>query len=272
MRAESPFPFPFRYRRLVYVALEVTDLPRSVAFYRDFLGLDVVQSDAAVAYLRCSRDRQNVVLYATPERACGLRRIAYQVDSSADLDVAFGHFERLGLDPRPVSRSEQARLHQGRSFRVREPSSGVHLELFAHTDALETSYVPGLASIIGLGHVVIDSPHEEETLRSLVDAFGFRVSDVVEGHRAFLRAHPDLHQCSVAVALGSRRAVPVVSFVVSDIDHLGRFSDPDGITIECNIAIDENGDDGGVDPGSDAEPSSVPGQRLVEATPARSLK
>jgi 2,3-dihydroxy-p-cumate/2,3-dihydroxybenzoate 3,4-dioxygenase len=230
-------PFPFRYRRLAYVALDVTDLPRAQRFYRDILGLDVVESDGAVAYLRCSRDHQNVVLQAAPTRS--VRRIAYQVDSSTDLDVAFAHFERLGLDPRPVARTEQARLHQGRSFRVREPTSGVQLELFAHGAELTTPYVPGLASILGLGHVVLDSPCPEDTQRSLVDAFGFRVSDVVEGHRAFLRAHPDRHRCSLAVGLGARRAAPVVSFVVSDIDHLGRFPDPDGMTIECNIAIDE---------------------------------
>ncbi len=241
-------PFPFRYRRLAYVALDVTDLPRSQRFYRDVLGLHVVESDSAVAYLRCSRDHQNVVLYATPTATPrrGLRRIAYQVDSSADLDVAFAHFERSGLDPRPVSRTEQALLHQGRSLRVREPTSGVELELFAHTTEQGTPYAPGHASIIGLGHVVIDSPRHEDTQRSLVDAFGFRISDVVEGHRAFLRAHPDRRQCSLAVALGSPRAVPVVSFVVSDIDHLGRFPDPDGVTIECNIPVDEAGD--GADP------------------------
>ena len=146
-------PFPFRYRRLAYVALDVTDLARSQRFYRDVLGLDRVTGDAATAHLRCGSDPRNVVLHAAASR--GLRRVAYQVDSSADLDVAFDHFERVGLDPRPVGRAEQAQLQQGRSFRVREPSSGVDFELFARTRELETPHVCGLASILGLGHVVI---------------------------------------------------------------------------------------------------------------------
>ena len=57
-----------------------------------------------------------------------------------------------------------------------------------------------------------------------------------------------MHCCSLAVALGERRTTPAVSFVVRDSGHLGRFSDPDGITIECNVAIDDAGD------GSSGEP------------------
>ena len=36
---------PFRYRRLAYVALNVTDLARSTAYYRDLVGLALTESN-----------------------------------------------------------------------------------------------------------------------------------------------------------------------------------------------------------------------------------
>ena len=63
---------PFRYRKLAYAALTVTDLERSVAFYRDLLGLDLTSLADDMACLRCSRDHHNLVLYAGGEP--GLRR------------------------------------------------------------------------------------------------------------------------------------------------------------------------------------------------------
>ncbi len=37
---------PFRYKKLAYAAINVTDLSRSVPFYRDIVGLDLVKQDA----------------------------------------------------------------------------------------------------------------------------------------------------------------------------------------------------------------------------------
>ena len=232
MRAE--LPFAFRYRRLAYVALDVTDLARSTRFYRDVVGLELVDSDADAAYLRCGREHHDLVLHAAPSP--GLRRIAYQVQATADLDVAFAHFERLGLEPRLVPRAEQTKLHQRRSFRVREPASGVQLELFARSADTELAYVPRTTtSLVRVGHVIIGSPDEEATARTLEGAFGFRLADVVEGHGAFFRAHPDPAHCSLALGFQPRANLPRVSFVVSDVEHAGRFPDPDGISLECRV-------------------------------------
>ncbi len=49
--------FPFRYRKPGYVALNVTDVERSIHFYRDLVGLQLEErfGDEA-ACLRCSDD------------------------------------------------------------------------------------------------------------------------------------------------------------------------------------------------------------------------
>jgi 2,3-dihydroxy-p-cumate/2,3-dihydroxybenzoate 3,4-dioxygenase len=263
MKADPPFPF--RYKKLAYAALNVTDLARSIPFYRDILGLDLVAHESDAAYFRCSREHQNIVLYQAPER--GLRRVAFQLETTADLDVAFAHFQRVGLDPQPVPREQQALLHQGRSFRVREPSCGLQFELFATAAELESPFVPTVASILRVGHVVIGSTDFDGTRQNLTDKFGFRVSDFVEGRFAFLRAHPNPFHHSLAVGLSPENHLHHVNFMVTDIDDVGRaihrlnkhgvkivfgpgrhppsgsvflyFLDPDGMTVEYSFGMEE---------------------------------
>src|SRR3546814_15206858 len=78
---------PFRYRRLSYVALDVSDLEQSLGFYRDLVGLTVDRRDGDTAYLRCSELPQTLVLREgdTP----GLARAAFELESQADPDRAF---------------------------------------------------------------------------------------------------------------------------------------------------------------------------------------
>jgi 2,3-dihydroxy-p-cumate/2,3-dihydroxybenzoate 3,4-dioxygenase len=257
--------FPFRYSKLAYAALNVTDLDRSVAFYRDILGLTLVRRDEHAASLRCSADPKNIVLHAAPER--GLRRVAFQVESPADLDAAHAHFERVGLAPVAVPPSEQELLHQGPTLRVREPACGLEIELFAIQSQLDAPFVPTVASILRVGHVVIGSTELDRTKSNLVENFGFRVSDYVEGRFAFLRAHPNPFHHSLAVGQAPSNHLHHVNFMVTDIDDIGRaihrlnkhgikivfgpgrhppsgsvflyFLDPDGMTVEYSFGMEE---------------------------------
>ena len=81
---------PFRYRKLGYVALNVTDLDRSAAFYTDIVGLDASEPVAGgPAFLRCGSDHHHVVLY--PSKAPGVKRVAFELESRAEM-------EQLGWD------------------------------------------------------------------------------------------------------------------------------------------------------------------------------
>ena len=101
---------PFRYKRLGYVALNVTDLPRSTAFYRDLVGLDVSAESASFVALRCSRDHHSLLLYPAAEP--GLKRIAFELESAADLARAREHLLGLGLEVEPVSAEEKKALRR----------------------------------------------------------------------------------------------------------------------------------------------------------------
>jgi 2,3-dihydroxy-p-cumate/2,3-dihydroxybenzoate 3,4-dioxygenase len=256
---------PFRYRKLGYAALNVTDLERSVAFYRDLLGLDLVERTPEVAYLRCSRDHHNIVLNLAA--APGLKRVGFELESADDAERAYAHFERLSLSPRRVLADEAKALRQGATFRVREAHCRLEFEFFGATTVLAKPYQPTVAKIARLGHVVIGTADFAGTHRSLTEDFGFAESDVVEDRFSFLRCFPNPYHHSLAIGAAPSNHLHHVNFMVTDIDDVGRawhrvtkagvkiafgigrhppsgsvflyFYDPDGMTVEYSYGMEE---------------------------------
>ena len=72
-----------RYKRLAYVALRVSDVARSVQFYKDIIGLDEgVPAANGMHFLRCGDDHHNVIVRQGdgPE----IERVAFEVESPAE--------------------------------------------------------------------------------------------------------------------------------------------------------------------------------------------
>lgn len=261
---------PFRYKKLGYAALNVTDLARSVAFYRDILGLDVVRLNEGIAFLRCSRDHHNVLLYQSSEH--GLKRVGFEMEQRSDVFAAYDHFEKRGMDPQWVPEDEASLLKQGIGFRVRERHSGLLFELFVGAMHLATPFVPTVAKIARIGHVVITSGEFESSRESMVNDFGFRISDMIEGRAAFMRCHPNPFHHTFAVLAGSESQFHHLNFMVTDIDDIGKaiyrvkkndvkvvfgpgrhppsdsvffyFLDPDGMTVEYSFGMEEFAENG----------------------------
>ncbi|OUS82863.1 VOC family protein [Pseudomonas putida] len=256
---------PFRYKKLAYAAINVTDLSRSVPFYRDIVGLDLVKQDGDIAYFRCSRDHHNIVLYQAPGH--GLKRVGFELEQESDVRAAFEHFDQRGMQPTWVSAEEAKQLRQGLGFRVRERHSGLLFELFVGNMHLSNPFVPTVAKIARIGHVVIGSENFEGSRDSLVDDFGFRVSDLIEDRIIFMRCHPNPFHHTFAVGPASSSHFHHVNFMVTDIDDIGKalyrikqhdikvvfgpgrhppsdsvffyFLDPDGITVEYSFGMEE---------------------------------
>ncbi|MBI5619261.1 MAG: VOC family protein [Gammaproteobacteria bacterium] len=256
---------PFNYRKLAYAALDVTDLDASVRFYRDLVGLDLVQQDETVAFLRCSRDHHNLVLYrgAVP----GLRRAAYEMAGAADLEAAFEFHAARGLAPRWLDEAACRVLNQGRTFRVREPASGLTFELFDRMTQLALPYRHTVTKIARLGHIVVGTPDYDAARARLMDDFNFAVSDFVEGRFSWMRCYPNPLHHTFAMGLSERRHLHHVNFMVTDVDDIGEamnrmkkagveivfgpgrhlpstsiflyFLDPDGMTIEFSFGMEE---------------------------------
>lgn len=211
---------PFRYRRLAYVALNVSDLERSTVFYRDLVGLNVSAQSEAMVALRCSRDHHNVLLYRAA--APGLKRIAFELESAADLAAARRHVEALGYAVESVAAEELGLLRTVAAFRFRLPGSGLCLEFLVQMMQLARPYEPGVAKIERLGHVVLNVADFDRTLAILSGQLGFRVSDFVPGFAAFLRCFPNPLHHSLAILAGGDHHLNHVNFMVSDIDDVGR--------------------------------------------------
>jgi len=273
--------FPFRYRKLAYVALNVTDLPRSLEFYKTLLGLEVSEHDNETAYLRCSRDHHNVVLHAAPAR--GVKRVGFELETDVDVNAAFSHFQALGYKPEWVSKDECSLLKQGLSFRVRERYSQLQLEMFSKSMQMAKPYVPTVATIARLGHVVIGAVEFEKSCEAFIQDFNFKVSDFIEDRISFMRCHPNPLHHTFAVGPAKENQLHHVNFMVTDIDDVGRalyrmknnnvqivygpgrhppsnsvflyFQDPDGMTLEYSFGMEEFPETGAREP------------RMLEAVP-----
>lgn len=211
---------PFRYRRLGYVALNVTDLERSSRFYESLVGLNVSERNESYVALRCSRDHHNVLLY--PADKPGIKRVAFELESAADLEAARTHIESLGVAIETVSAEELKSLMTVAAFRFRIPGSGLCFEFFVQMMQMATPFVPSVAQIQRLGHVVLNVADFDAALNFLNNRLGFRTSDFVPGFAAFLRCHPNPLHHSLAILSGEQAHLNHVNFMVSDIDDVGR--------------------------------------------------
>lgn len=257
---------PIRYAKIGYVALDVTDLARSVAFYERLVGLNLTATDGVEqAFLRCSVDHHNLILHRAPQP--GLRRVGWELQSVEMVSAAFDFLEQAGLAPCWLSDAASRNLAQGPTFRVREPNSTLTLEYYAQMTEMAMPFVPTVTHIERLGHVVITVKEFDKTLQTLADRLNFRVSDLSPGNLAFLRCFPNPYHPALAIQRGGKDALNHVNFMVRDIDDIGRaasrmrahgvqivfgpgrhkpsgsiflyFLDPDGMMAELSFGMEE---------------------------------
>jgi 2,3-dihydroxy-p-cumate/2,3-dihydroxybenzoate 3,4-dioxygenase len=263
---------PFRYRKLGYVALNVSDMERSVRFYTEQVGLDLSEAPAGgPAFLRCGRDHHSLVLY--PAGGPGLKRVAFELESGADLELARATLARLGLAAVDISTEERALLKQGDGLRFIEPNSGLTFEFYTRVMQMALPFTQRLTKIERLGHLVLAVEKYDEMIGFLTANLGFDVSDFVEGRFAFMRCHPNpLHHSFAVGRSAGGNHLHHVNFMVSDIDDIGTavnrlhkhetpivfgpgrhlpsgsiflyFLDPDGMTVEFSYGMEEFPEDG----------------------------
>jgi 2,3-dihydroxy-p-cumate/2,3-dihydroxybenzoate 3,4-dioxygenase len=255
----------FRYHKLGYAALLVTNLERSIRFYRDLVGLELVARDDDTAYLRCSGDHHNLILHTSP--TAGIRSVGYQLESPEDLDKAYDFHAANGLNPNWVADGRPYGSVQGRTYRVREPRSGLMFELYDRMEFQAVPYQHTVTRIARIGHVVVATPDYEESRATMSSLFNFALSDIVDGKFAWMRCYPNPLHHSFAVGRSETAHLHHVNFMVTDIDDIGHaasrmreagvpivfgpgrhlpstsiflyFLDPDGLTIEFSFGMEE---------------------------------
>jgi 2,3-dihydroxy-p-cumate/2,3-dihydroxybenzoate 3,4-dioxygenase len=257
-----------RYSKLSYVALNVSDIERSKAFYTEILGLQLSEIGAqGEVYLRCSADHHNVVL--TQGEPVGIRRIGWEMESPRDVDLLIETLRANGIKVFEVSAEERRQLHQSPTYRFVDPVLGLTVEFFASQHQYAKTYERTVVNILRLGHVVVKSPDVENAVKQYTETFNFRVSDQVEEMVAFMRCFPNPfhHSFGIGTTSGKTAALHHVNFMVNDIDDIGMavnrfrknnvpivwgpgrhppsesiflyFLDPDGLTLEYSFGMEE---------------------------------
>jgi 2,3-dihydroxy-p-cumate/2,3-dihydroxybenzoate 3,4-dioxygenase len=255
----------FRYKKIGYVALNVSDIERSTEFYEKVVGLQHVETNGnGVSFFRCSNDHHNVILY--PSAESGIKRVGFQMENDQQLEKAYQEFVKNGLNPIEVSVKEQKELKQGRTFRIVEPNTGLELEYYSKMMHMIKDFVPKLTKIQRLGHVVLNCVDVENTLKFFEEKLNFIVSDHL-GENAWLRCFPNPFHHSIALIKNSENKLHHVNFMVTDIDDIGiarnrilnsevpiafgpgrhepsesiffYFLDPDGMTLEYSFGMEE---------------------------------
>ncbi len=175
--------------------------------------------------------------------------------------------------PRQGSRCSRSRrrnvrrLHQRRAFRLVEPFTGATFELYAGMREFSDPFVPRLAKIQRIGHVVLRVPDFDAACAFYTDVLGFRISDAIDGQACFMRCHPSPYHHGIALIKSPRAQLHHVNFMVSEIDDIGRaiarfgrngvpivygpgrhppsgsvflyFLEPDGLTLEYSFGMEE---------------------------------
>jgi len=254
-----------RYARLGYVALNVSDLERSSKFYEDLWGLQRNgEGSGDVRFYRCSSNHHDFILYKGEP---GLKRVAWQMETVADVDRIAAIWKAHGHDVVEVDEAEAEFLHQDRSIRVSDPFTGATFEYFATIAQEAEEWTPTLADIQRIGHVVLKTPRFREAIDFYTEALNFRTSDAIGDVVNFMRCWPSPFHHSIGLSNAAAHGLHHVNFMVSEIDDIGRalwrfknndvpvvrgpgrhppsgsvflyVLDPDGLTVEYSFGMEE---------------------------------
>lgn len=256
-----------RYAKLGYVALNVTDLSRSAAFYGpEVVGLAETESDGPDRYFRCSVDHHNLILSQNKEP--GLKRLGWELESDEVLEQTRAALVDAGVTVHDVPEEERARLNQGPSFRISEPYTGATYEYYSMIgDYSGIGWVPTVANIARLGHVILKTDRYAEAVEFHEKVLNFKCSDIIGSFVKFYRCWPNPYHHTFGLQNAAKKGFSHINFMVSDIDDIGRalgrfhkqqvriawgpgrhppsgsiflyFLDPDGMTAEYSFGMEE---------------------------------
>lgn len=201
---------------LGHVALAVTDLERSVAYYQDILGLKTVDRTSAGTYLASLSGTEAIVLRQSGVTSCQGFRL--QIDPSADLKQVQRKLECHGIkgdfrtDPHPHI-SESVVFLDMNGFEVELTGERRH-----GAPTAGVSVAP-----LRLGHISLFVTDVKRTCEFYGSLLGFRASDWIEDYLVFMRCGPEHHTLNFLQA--PKPSMHHVAFEVRDTAHLNASCD-----------------------------------------------
>ena len=221
----------FRYRRLGYVALNVSDLDRASAWYQFILGLKLNE--------RASRDSLHFDVGTNPDGLLlyrssrpGLKRIGWEVESEDQISGLTAEFDRRALTWHTMTREECDEVGARRGARLVEPITGAVLDFYTRrSPAAERPATTKLVKMRHLGHVVLGTPRYREAIRFYTDVLNFKTSDEIDGRINLMRCFPNPYHHSFGIAHADSNSFHHLNLMVTDEEDLSnarqRFSEHD---------------------------------------------
>lgn len=255
-----------RFRRLGYIALNVTDLQASRHFYESLVGLkiDNDQQDGPV-FLRCSDKHHDLVLYSAD--VAGVKRVGWHMESSDALSALHDHLVSKKVECVPVPEEECKALGIQEAFRISEPTTRATFEFYSDMLPAPTRYEATHTKIARLGHIVLSSPDRPATEKFMIDVLNFRVSDRIDGMVTFMRCFPNPYHHSFGIGAAAKPGLNHINFMVTELADVGKatnrmkqndvpivygigkhppsesyflyFLDPDEMTVEYSFGMEE---------------------------------
>lgn len=131
--------------RLGHVALRTPDLERSLAFFDDVVGLELVERDEHAAYLRAWGDFEHHTLALVESNEGALDHVGWRTRSASQLEALVDRLRRDGLDLTEVAGAEPG---HGPAFRFRTPA-GLPYELYYEVEKRRAADAPAIKTNSG---------------------------------------------------------------------------------------------------------------------------
>jgi catechol 2,3-dioxygenase-like lactoylglutathione lyase family enzyme len=207
-----------RLRTLRSVALRTPDAATAAGFYQDVWGLEQVDSDSGVSWLRGTGEEHHILEIRTAERNA-LGKIAFSVGSRKEVDETARRLTAAGIG----LVAEPARLDQagaGYGLRLADPENRL-VEISAEVEAVAWRDASGRAPVPRkLAHIVLNTVDIDAAVAFYTRVLGMRISDWSEHQMAFLRVNSDHHV--IAFNQASWTSVNHVAYEMPSIDHFMR--------------------------------------------------
>jgi catechol 2,3-dioxygenase len=210
--------------------LGVADVAAAAKFFGGIWNLAVIAERRGSVYLRGTGSCHHV-LALHPRGRAELLRVNLAAASRADVDALHAQVKRA----RPLEIGTPAEVDEpggGYAFAFRDPGGRVVRVIAGdarHADAASVADRP-----VGITHLVLNSPRQEEAAAFWVEALGFRVSD--RSLLTFIRCNADHH--NIAFHPGGGDTLHHIAFEMPDLDSVmrgaGRMRDH-GIAMEWGI-------------------------------------
>ena len=219
-------PVPFRYRKLGYVALNVTDIARTTEFAtRTFVLENSGTGPSGEQFLSCGPEHHDVVLYHSKEP--GFVRGAWELESPEDVERAYAHYEGLGLKPAWLSQEEKDILALGGwpAFRVREPTVGLCFEYYSKMMFRARARPAPVTNFRHIGHFGVNVPNVREATEYAIANMGAKASDIVGNYLGTLLRMfpiPNHHSFAYLPARDGKKQLNHIAFMVESIDDIGK--------------------------------------------------